>query len=131
VKSFRNQTNRVQGYLAKFLSVLILSAALFVGGCTKDEMTIDSSDNNEIKISATNASEGGGIGYIKILDGSALHVDAKISSGKLIIRVEGKEHTVDKTGEIFIDVPAGERDLRLESADGLTGEIILRARSKN
>jgi len=117
--------------MKKFLSILLLIAALLVGGCAKDEMTIDSADNNEIKISATNASDGGGIGYIKIPDGSALHVDAKISAGKLIIRVEGKEHTVDKSGETFIDVPAGERDLRLSAADGLTGEIILRARPKN
>jgi len=131
MKNFCGQTDWLQRHVTKILSVMILIAALIVGGCSKNEMTIDSSQNNEIKISATNASDGGGIGYIKIPDGSALHVDAKISAGKLIILVEGKEHIVDKTGESFIDVPTGERDLRLNSADGLTGEIILSARPKN
>ena len=117
--------------MKKIFIVPVLLTVLLVGGCAKDEMTIDSSLNNEIKISATNASDGGGLGYIKIPDGSALCVDAKISAGKLIVRVEGTEHSFDKSGETFIDVPAGDRDIRLMSADGLTGEIILRARPKN
>lgn len=117
--------------MKKFLLALIVLTAFIVVGCGGGESTIDSSVDNEIKITAKGASDSGGIGYINIPDGSALHVDAKISAGKLIIRVEGKEYTVDKSGETFIDVPAGDRDLRFETADGLTGEIILRAQSKN
>ena len=117
--------------MKKFFVAVIVLTALFVVGCGGGESTIDSSVDNEIKITAKDANDGGGLGYIKIPDGSALHVDAKISSGKLIIRVEGKEYTVDKSGETFIDVPSGDRDLRFETVDGLTGEIILRAKPKN
>ena len=90
--------------------------------------------DNEIKITANNATTNDiseGYGFIKIPDGFAIHVDAKISAGKLIIRVEGNEYTLDKSGETVIDVPSGERDLRFVAVDGLTGEIILRAKPKN
>jgi len=127
--------------LKKFLLALIVLTAFIVVGCGGGESTADNeqvyfraaSVDNEIKITANDANTNGNSsnGFIKIPDGSAIHVDAKISAGKLIIRVEGKELTVDKSGESFIDVPAGERDLRFEAADGLTGEIILRAQSKN
>ena len=119
--------------MKKFFIALIVLTAFIVVGCG-GESTIVSSVDNEIKITAKDASDSGGNGHINIPDGSAIHVDAKISAGKLIIRDvrdEGKEYTVDKSGETFIDVPSGERDLRFEAADGLTGEIILRAKSKN
>ena len=131
--------------MKKFLLALIVLTTFIVVGCGGGESTIDSSaDNekvyfraasvdNEIKIIANDANTDGNSsnGFIKIPNGSAIRVDAKISAGKLIIRVEGKELTVDKSGETFIDVPAGEVDLRFEATDGLTGEIILRAQSKN
>ena len=39
--------------------------------------------------------------------------------------------TLEYNKDYGIDVPAGEVDLRFEAADGLTGEIILSAQSKN
>ena len=126
--------------MKKFLLALIVLTAFIVVGCGGDS-TVEiepgsfrtASVDNEIKITANDVTTNGNSsnGFIKVPDGSAIHVDAKISAGKLIIRVEGKELTVDKSGETFIDVPSGERDLRFEAADGLTGEIILRARPKN
>ena len=119
--------------MKKFLLALIVLTTFIVVGCGGGESTIVSTVDNEIKITAKDATDSGGNGHINIPDGSAIHVDAKISAGKLIIRDvrdEGKEFTVDKSGETFIDVPAGECGLRFE-LDGLTGEIILRAKSKN
>ena len=115
--------------MKKIFCVIILSAVMIVGGCTASKMSVESTQD-EIKISATNAEEGDSSGNIKIPDGSAVQVDAKISSGKLIIGVGGKEYTVDKSGESFIDVPAGECDLFFTAKDGLTGEVILRALPK-
>lgn len=127
--------------MKKFLLALIVLTAFIVVGCGGGDSAIEiepgsfrtASVDNEIKITANDVTTNGNStnGFIKVPDGSAIHVNAKISAGKLIIRVEGKELTVDKSGETFIDVPSGERDLRFEAADGLTGEIILRAKSKN
>ena len=115
--------------MRKIFCAMIFFAVIIVGGCTASKMSIESTQD-EIKISATNADEGGSNGNIKIPDGSAVQVDAKISSGKLIIGVGGKEYTVDKTGESFIDVPPGECDLSFTAKENLTGEIILRALPK-
>ena len=116
--------------MRKIFCLLILTAALIIGGCTVDRMTIESTDNNEVKISATNASDGGGLAQIKIPDGASLHVDAKITAGKLIVDIANNKHIVDKTGEFFIDVPAGGYSVILKAQDGLTGEITLRALPK-
>ncbi len=125
--------------MKKFLLALIVLTAFIVVGCGGGESSADneqvyfrtSSVDNEIKVTANDASDSGTNGFIKVPDGSAIHVNAKISAGKLIIRVEGKELTVDKSGESFIDVPAGDHELRFDAVNGLTGEIILRAQSKN
>ena len=126
--------------MKKFLLALIVLTAFIVVGCGGESVDDNeqvyfraASVDNEIKITANDANTNGtgSNGFIKVPDGSAIHVNAKISAGKLIIRVEGKELTVDKSGETFIDVSSGERDLRFEAADGLTGEIILRAKPKN
>ena len=115
--------------MRKIFCVMILFALLIVGGCTNSSMAISSTDD-EIKISASNASESGGNGSIKIPEGSTLQGDAKISAGKLIISVGGKDREIDKTGEFFIDVPAGNYELLFTAKDGLTGEIVLRALPK-
>lgn len=87
-----------------------LSSAFSVGECDKSKMEMTTTPDNEIRISATNADESGGNGHIKIPDGSAIQVDAKISAGKLIIDIDDKEYEIDKTGESFIDVPPGKHD---------------------
>ncbi|MBQ7454627.1 MAG: hypothetical protein IJS69_06235 [Selenomonadaceae bacterium] len=115
--------------MRKIFCVMILLTMIFVGGCTKSEMSINSTDE-QIKISATNANENSGTGYIKIPEGATLQVDAKISSGKLIVNIGNKDHEFDKAGQVFIDVPPGNYDLFLTAANGLTGEIILRALPK-
>ena len=120
--------------MKKFLSVVILIMALVISGCGEErKMTVDSSTPDKITVTATNASNGGCNGHIKVPEGSAIQVDAKISSGTLIIRMlkDEKEYTINKSGESFIDVPPGEYYLMLSPKDGLTGEIILRAAPKN
>ena len=115
--------------MRKIFCVMILSALLIVVGCTSSSMGVVSTDD-EIKITATNANESSSNGSIRIPKGSTLQGDAKISAGKLIISVGGKEHEIDKAGEFFIDVPAGKCDLVFTAKDGLTGEIILHALPK-
>lgn len=113
--------------MTKIFCVLILFAAIVIGGCTTSKMSVESTDDKEITISATNAGDGGGNGSIKIPEGSTLHVNAKISAGKLIVDLGDRKHTVDKTGEFFIDTPPGRYELSFSAQDGLTGEIVLRA----
>lgn len=115
--------------MKKFFGVMILLTVLLIGGCTGSKMSI-STDDNETKISATNADESVGDSNVTIPEGSVVQGEAKISSGKLIIRVGNREHTVEKSGEFFIDLPTSGGELFLTAKDGLTGEIILRAMPK-
>lgn len=115
--------------MRKIFGVVIVLTVLVVAGCTMSNMSINSTDD-EVKIAASNADEGGGNGHIKIPNGSALQVNAKITAGKLIIRIANVEHAFDKSGEFFIDVPAGDCDMFFSAANGLTGEITLRALPK-
>lgn len=115
--------------MKKIFGVMILLAALLIGGCTNSEMTVSTTDN-ETEISATNADEEVGDSNITIPEGSVVQGEAKISSGKLIIRVGGKEHVIDKSEEFFIDVPASGGEMSLSAKDGLTGEIKIRALPK-
>ena len=114
--------------MKKIFSVMILLTVLLIGGCAGSKMSI-STDDNETKITATNADESVGDNSITIPESSVVQGEAKISSGKLIIRVGGREQVIDKSGEFFIDVPTG-GELTLTAKDGLTGEIILRALPK-
>ena len=147
--------------MKKFLSVLILLTALLVGGCGgKSSMEIDNTAKpNTVTITAENAENGGGVGYLKINDGEAIQVDAKITSGKLLLKIREKKlvfedkpdkssvdksdvikfqnafvnltpHVIDKSGKSFIDVPPDEYVILIDSEDGLTGEIILSAAPK-
>ena len=115
--------------MRKFFGVMILLTILLVGGCTGSKMSI-STDDNETKITATNADESVGDSSITIPEGSVVQGEAKISSGKLIIRVGGREQVIDKSGEFFVDVPTGHQRLFITAQNGLTGEIILRALPK-
>lgn len=115
--------------MKKIFGVMILLAALLIGGCTNSGMTV-STTNNETEISATNADEEVGNSSVTIPEGSTVQGEAKISSGKLIIRIGGREHIIDKSGEFFIDVPASGGEMSLSAKDGLTGEIKLRALPK-
>ena len=115
--------------MRKIFGVMILLAALLVGGCTNSEMTV-STTNNETTISAKNADEEVGTSNVTIPEGSTVQGEAKISAGKLIFRIGGKEQVIDKSDEFFIDVPASGGELSLSAKDGLTGEITLRALPK-
>ena len=112
--------------MRKIFCLMIFFVLMIVSGCTTSSIEINSTDD-EIKISASNVSEGNdnSNGSVKVPEGSTLQGEAKISSGKLIIKVGNKEHTVDKTGEFFIDVPGGNSELFYTAQDNLTGEIIL------
>ena len=124
--------------MKKFLSVLVLISALIVGGCGGSSFGIylphdadTSAENKIIKVLAENEDDAGGSNSLTISEGSCIKVDANISSGKLIIIVEGTEYVIDKTGESFINVSAGEQKVDFLARDGLTGEIILRAVPKD
>lgn len=124
--------------MKKFLSVLVLISALIVGGCGGSSFGIylphdtdTSAENKIIKVLAENEEDAGGSNSLTIPEGSCIQVNANISSGKLIIIVEDKEYEINKTGESFIDVSAGEQKVDLLARDGLTGEIILRAVPKD
>ena len=114
--------------------VMILLVAMIVLGYGKMSsfIVVSSMDDNEIKISASNASDSSntGTGNIKIPAGSAIQVDATITKGKLIITAGDKACVVVKSGESFIDVPAGDCELFFQGVNDLTGEITLRALPK-
>ena len=120
--------------MKNFFSVLILLTALLVGGCG-GSIAFVNDDINTIHVSG----EGAGNFIIKketfmpirVPDGSIIQVDAKISAGKLVVKIEDEEYIIDKTGETFIDVAAGDQEFFLAAQNGFTGDVILRAVPKN
>lgn len=108
---------------------MILSAALLVGGCENSEMSV-TTNTNEVNISATKAGENFDAKIVTLENCSSVQVNSKISSGKLIIYVGGKEYEIDKTGEVVIDLPANDSKLILSAKDDLTGEIKIRSLPK-
>ena len=120
--------------MKKFLSVLILLTALLVGGCG-GEILFENVTPNDIHVSGKDA---GNLVVkketfmpIRVPDGSILQVDAKISAGKLVVKIEDEEYVIDKTGETFIDVAAGDQEFFLAAQNGFTGDVFLRAVPKN
>lgn len=115
--------------MKKFFGVMILLLALVISGCENSQISV-TTDGDEVNISATNAGENFDAKIVTLKNCSSVQVDSKISSGKLIIYVGGKEHAIDKTGEVVIDLPANESKLILSAEDNLTGEIKIRSLPK-
>lgn len=121
--------------MKNFLSVLVLLTALIVGGCSDKPVLVNSHTADDRVILEADGAYSIGSGDterngIKISDGEVLKVDAQITSGKLILEVEGKKYEFDKSGETFIDVSAGDLILAMTPESGLTGKIIFSAAPK-
>ncbi|MBR4383645.1 MAG: hypothetical protein IKP64_08815 [Selenomonadaceae bacterium] len=118
--------------MKKFLSVLVLLTALIVGGCSDKPVIVNShTADNRIILEADGAYGDSERNGIEISDGEVLKVDAQITSGKLILEVEGQEYEFDKSGETFIEVSAGNRIVTMTPKSGLTGKIIFSAVPKD
>lgn len=118
--------------MKKFLSILFLLTALIVGGCSDKPVIVNShTADNRVILEADGAySIGSGDSErnrIEISDGEVLKVDAQITSGKLILEVEGQKYEFDKSGETFIEVSAGDPIFTMTPESGLTGKIIFSA----
>ena len=108
-----------------FLSVMILIAALFVGGCDSSSSSV-SSVNGDIHVEGENCSDSLGTAELDI-DGGALVGEAKIKSGRVEVQVGNKTYTFDTGGEISVDVPPGNREVNFRGLDNFTGELTLKA----
>ena len=108
-----------------FLSVMILIAALIVGGCDSSSSSI-SSDNGDIRVEGENINESLGTAELDI-DGGVLVGEAKIKSGRVEVQVGNKTYTFDNSGEISVDVPPGNREVNFRGLNNFTGELTLKA----
>ena len=61
------------------------------------------------------------------IDGGVLVGDAKIKSGRVEVQVGNKTYTFDNSGEISVDVPPGNREVKFRGLDNFTGELTLKA----
>lgn len=116
--------------MKKFFGVMILLIILAIYGCMTNSFIVLSDHSNKIVISADNSDGNTGNDKITIPDGTALHIDAEIKKGKLVINIAGTEHVIDKSGEIFIDVPPGNCEFSFTAKDNLTGKITFLALPK-
>lgn len=120
--------------MKKFLSLVILLTALLVGGCG-GSIAFVNEDINTIHVWGEDAGnliiKKEGFMPIVVPEGSIVQVDAKISAGRFVIKIDDKEFVIDKTGESFIDVAAGDRQFFLAAENGFTGDVFLRAVPKN
>ena len=116
--------------MRKIFVVMILLAAMIASGCSTSKFGIVSTDDNKIEISVENSDADSKTGNIKIPDGAAVQVDAKISAGTLIISGGDKQYEINQTGEYSLDLPPGNHELFFNTKNGLTGEIILRVLPK-
>ncbi len=108
-----------------FFSVMILIAALIVGGCDSSSSSI-SSDNGDIRVEGENINESLGTAELDI-DGGVLIGEAKIKSGRVEVQVGNKTYTFDNSGEISVDVPPGNREVNFRGLNNFTGELTLKA----
>ena len=111
--------------MKKFLSVMILIAALIVGGCESESFSV-SVVNGEIQVEGKTCNGSNGTAELDEND-NAFIGEAKIDSGKIEIKVGSKTHTFDKSGEISFDVPVGSREIVFTGLDNFTGEIKLKS----
>lgn len=116
--------------MRKIFVAMILLAVMIVSGCVTSKFGIVSTDDSKIEISVENSDNDTKTSKIKIPDGAAVQVDAKISAGTLIISGGGKEYEINKSGESVLDFPPGDYELFFNTKNGLTGEIILRVLPK-
>ena len=112
-----------------FLSVMILIAALIVGGCDSSSSSI-SSDNGDIRVEGENINESLGTAELDI-DGGVLVGEAKIKSGRVEVQVGNKTYTFDNSGEISVDVPPGNREVNFRGLNNFTGKLLLKAVPKD
>lgn len=111
--------------MKKFLSVMILIAAIFVGGCNVESFSV-TTDNGEIHVEGKNCNGSNGTAALDEND-NLLFGEAKIDGGQIEIKVGDKTYTFDKSGEISLDVPVGSREIVFTGFDNFTGEVTLKS----
>ena len=109
-----------------FLSVMILVAALIVGGCTSESFSV-SVTNGDIHVEGKTCNDSGGTAQLDGDGACVLIGESKITGGKIDMNVGSKTYTFDKTQEISVDVPAGTSEINFNAHDNFTGEINLKA----
>lgn len=113
--------------MKKLFCMMMLAAALIVGGCSTESHSITSTDT-EIHMSGENFN---GTSDSKSLSVSgALAVETEIKQGQIEVIVGGKSYKFDKTQETSLDVPPGNHDIPFAGHDNFTGEITLRVLPK-
>ena len=111
--------------MKNFLSMMILVAALIVGGCTSESFSTSNVDG-DIHVTGKNCTDSHG--SIKLDgDGNALVGESKIESGRVEMQVGEKNYRFDKSGDISVDVPAGVEEIFFSGFDNFTGELKLKA----
>ena len=114
--------------MKKVFCMMVLAAALIIGGCSTESHSITSNDT-EIHMSGTNYNDTIADKNIDVA-GGALAVEAKIEQGQIEVIIGGKSYTFDKTQETSIDLPPGSHDVSFAGHDNFTGEITLRVLPK-
>ena len=113
--------------MKKIFCMMILAAALIMGGCSAESHSITSNDM-EIHMSGTNYN--GTSDSKSLLVSGALIVETEIKQGQIEVIVGGKSYKFDKTQETSIDLPPGNHDISFSGHDDFTGEITLRVLPK-
>ncbi len=113
--------------MRKLFCMMMLAAALIVGGCTSESHSITSTDT-EIHLSGENYNDTSDSNSLTV--SGVLAVDTEIKQGQIELIVGGKSYKFDKTQETSIDVPPGNHDISFAGHDNFTGEITLRVLPK-
>lgn len=113
--------------MKKIFCVMILAAALIVGGCSAESHSIKSTDT-EIHMSGENYNDMSN--SKSLLVSGALIVETEIKQGQIEVIIGGKSYKFDKTQETSIDLPPGSHDISFAGHDNFTGEITLRVLPK-
>ena len=71
-------------------ALLAVTVLMTMAACTKHEVSIESTEDNTIKVTALNSEESGGSGAIVVGEGEILHVDYNITKGTFDITVAGE-----------------------------------------
>ncbi|MBD3878784.1 MAG: hypothetical protein SR1Q5_03755 [Quinella sp. 1Q5] len=113
--------------MKKLFCMMMLAAALIVGGCSTESHSIKSTDT-EIQMSGENFN--GTSDSKSLIVSGALAVETEIKQGQVEVIIDGKSYTFDKTQETSIDVPPGNHEISFAGHDNFTGEITLRVLPK-